>query len=128
MNVLFYYYFLFYKNILNDDNPRITTVLVFSFSESLLIIGILDVVFANWFCFALTQYYMVGVLVVLILMNFFYFFTSVKTKTILKLKPKVNNSHGVSILIAWLFFIVTSSTLFWAGNYANAVIRRCHPY
>jgi hypothetical protein len=127
MSFLFYYYYLFYNNILNDDDPRITTVLAFSFSESLVINGVLDIAFANWFCWTMTRYYMIGILVVIILSNFFYFFTSAKTKTILKSKPKINNSHGISVLVAWLFFILTTSILFWVGNCVNAIISQCHP-
>lgn len=43
MNVLYYYYYLFYTKVLPDDEPHATVIFTLSFSESLLLNGLLDI-------------------------------------------------------------------------------------
>jgi hypothetical protein len=125
MKVFYYYYFLFYKS-LNDDNPRVTTVLVFSFSESLLVNGVVNIILAYFFCWAMTKYYMLGILVIILLLNFFIFLTPERIKEIVNSKPMFFGSHRLSIAFTLLFFLTTMSTLFWIGYYLDAIIRNCH--
>ena len=126
MKVLYFYYYLFYKKILNDSDPKMTAIFAFSFSESLLINGVLNIFLAYCFCWALTKYYMLSILLILLLSNFFIFFTSKKTAELVKSKPKFLDNHKFSIAVTWLFFLITISTLFWTGDYVNSIIAKCH--
>lgn len=125
MKVLYYYYYLFYTKILPDDEPHATTVFTLSVSEGFVMNGILQISLARFFCMSIDKWLMIGILVLLIGINYFYFHRAGKAKEIVKLKPKVLNSNKLSILFTILFFIITLSFLFWEPIYVKQVLEHC---
>lgn len=59
MNVSYYYY-LFYTKVLPDNQPHSTVIFTLSFTFSLIINGIVNVVFAYLFGISLRKWEMMG--------------------------------------------------------------------
>lgn len=121
-NVFYFYYYLFYKSILKDEQPLFTTMFTFSFSISLLINGIVNIVLAHAFSKYLSEWGMISVFVAVLALSYFYYYKKDKATDIIKNKPKFFNSNMVSILLTILFFVLTSSFLFWEPIYSKGII------
>ena len=126
MRVFYYYYYLFYKKILLDPDPRLAATLGLTALEGFFLIGLLDIILAYSFCWELTKYYMIAILSITLLVNTFYFFTSKKTKEIVKSRPVFFNNHRLTVTIILLSSLLVISTLFWTGDYVNTIIVNCH--
>lgn len=122
MKVLYYYYYLFYTKILPDDEPHATTVFTLSASEGFLINGILQISLARFFCIPVNKWPMIGVLVLLIFINYLYYHRTDKAKEIVKNKPMFYSNHKLSIALTLLFFIITLSFLFWEPVYVKHIM------
>jgi hypothetical protein len=117
IEVLYYYYYLFYKNIWKDSDPHLTTILSLSFIISLIVNGTIDIILALTFSLYLNKYFRIGILIVIIIFMH-YFFTKEKRKDILKNKPMIYN-HNISKMISIAFLFIG---LFF--HYFNADIVR----
>ena len=126
MNVLYYYYYLFYTRILPDDEPHATVIFTLSFSESLLVNGILDILAAHLLCKKLEMWLMIGVFVVLIIFNYLIYSRTKKSRLVVENKPQFFNSHKVSIMVTLLWFVATTSFMFWKPVYVKEVLDQCH--
>ena len=125
MRILYYYYHLFYKNIFKDDDSYFTARLALSASQSLFVISIFDINSAYFFCWSFNKYYMAGITLITLAANTFIFFNSEETKKIEKSKPTFFKSHNLSIAITWLFFSVTTSSMFWLGYVVQDIMSNC---
>lgn len=125
LNVLYYYYYLFYKKILKDPEPHLATILALSFSESLLINGSADILSVNFFCKKIGKWPMIGVLIILLALNYIYYNKSKKAQTIIKEQPVFLNSHYLTVIIILSFFILTASWMFWGAPYSKSVLEQC---
>ena len=126
MKVIYYYHYLFYKNFIRDSDPKSLATFVVAFSESALINCILSTILAYYFCFKLSKYYMISIFFITLFLNYIYFLNSKKIEEIVKTKPKLYGSHILSLLLSWLFFFISSASLFWMGLYLNDIIANCH--
>ncbi len=125
MKTFYYYYHLFYKNIFMDNDPYFTARLSITASESLLLISIIDISSAYFFCWSLNKYYMAGITLIMLLINTLFLLNSEKTKKIEKSKPKLFKSHNLTIVITWIFFIITASSMFWLGYVVQDILITC---
>lgn len=125
VNTLFYYYNLFYRNVFKDSDSYFTARLALTASESLLIISVLDISSSYFFCYSLNKFYMAGITLIILALNLLFFLNSKVTKRIEKSKPKFFKSHRFSILITLLFFLATTSSMFWLGNVVEDIIGKC---
>lgn len=125
MGVFYYYYYLFYKYVLQDDEPHLLTTLVLSFSEALLINGIMQILAAHIYCVFLNSWSLVFVAILLNVFNYFYFHRNGKAIIIVKKKPMLFSNHRVSIILTILFCLTTASFLFWPPVYAKHIIENC---
>lgn len=112
LNVFYYYYYLFYTKVLPDDQPHSTVVFTLSFSLSLIVNGILSIITA-YAGYNLSNYIMVGVFVVILIVNYLIFYRTGKGKQLVTEKPKFYANHKLSVFFTLCFFIITSSYLFW---------------
>lgn len=126
MKVIYYYHYLFYKNILGESEPKSVAIFVVSFSESLLINSLIGTILAYYYCIDLSNYVMISIFGIILLLNFLFFLTSKKTTGIIKGKPKLFGSHILSISLAWLFFLISFASLFWMGLYLKINLANCH--
>lgn len=122
ISTLYFYYYLFYKKILRDNEPHMLATLVLGFSFSLLLIGIIDITVASLFKLKLGHYTMLGINLLMITVFYLTFHRTGKAKEIVKEKPKFFNSHTLSILITFLFFAITTSFLFWGSGYVKNIL------
>lgn len=104
IEVLYYYYYLFYKNIWKDSDPHLTTILSLSFIISRIVNGIVDIIVALIFSIFLDVYLRIGVLVVIIILMHYYF-RKERVKDILKSKPVIY-SQNVSKIVSIVFLFV----------------------
>ncbi|MBS1745605.1 MAG: hypothetical protein JST21_05505 [Bacteroidetes bacterium] len=125
LKVFYYYYHLFYQNIFGDSDSYFTAKLALTASESLLVISLLDIGSAYFFCYSLNKYYMAAITLILLAINSIFIFNSKNTVDIEKSKPKFFNNHNLTIILSWLFFLVTTSSMFWLGDVVQIIIDNC---
>ncbi len=125
LKTFYYYYHLFYKNIFKDNDSYFTAKLAFTASESLFAISVIDISCAYFFCWSLNRYYMVAITVVILAYNAFFFFSTNGKKNIEENEPKLFKSHILSITITWLFFLITTSSMFWLGYVVQDLLSKC---
>lgn len=125
IKIFYYYYHLFYKNIFKDNDSYFTASLSITASESLLLISIIDISSTYFFCWSLNKYYMAGITLIILAVNKLFFFNSAKTKNIAKTKPQFFQSHNLSIAITWVFFLITTSAMFWLSYVVENIINNC---
>ncbi len=70
LKILFCYYHLFYQNIFKDNDSYFTAKLAFTDSESFLVITLLDITSTYFFCYSVNKYWMAGITLLLLLINF----------------------------------------------------------
>jgi hypothetical protein len=125
MSVLYYYYYLFYTKILPDDEPHATVIFTLSFSESLLLNGLVDIVYAHMFCKTVEILIMVSIFVILLLINYITYLKGKISMSIVDKKPKFFASHKLSIAITVVWFLATSSFMFWKPIYVQKILDQC---
>lgn len=125
LDVLYYHYFLFYRKVLKDPDPHFATVLSFSFSESLLINGFMDIIALKWFCYQIALWIQFGIVIILIYCNYLLFHRSGRVKELLKERPVIRNSRVLSVTTTILFFLVTVSWLFLGPIYGKRLLSQC---
>ena len=124
-DVLYYYEFLFYKKVMRDPEPHFATVLGLSFSQSLLINGLMDVFALKCFCYQIAVWIQFGILVIIIFANYLIYHRTNRAKELMSVKPSFRNNRSLSIAITLLFFLVTSSWLFWGPIYGKYLLSHC---
>lgn len=124
MNVFYYYYYLFYTKVLPDNQPHSTVVFTLSFSLSLLVNGLLSIIAASVANYNMSNYIMAGLFVMIIVVNYLVFYRSGKGKRLVKEKPKFYNNHKLSILLTFMFFLITTSYLFWGPILLKSILAK----
>ncbi len=124
INVFYYYYYLFYTKVLPDSQPHSTVVFTLSFSLSLLVNGLLSIIAAYVANYNMSNFIMVGVFVMIIIINFLVFYRSGKGKQLVKEKPKFYNNHKLSVFLTFVFFFITTSCLFWGPILIKNIIAK----
>ena len=122
MNLLYYYYFLFYTEIIPEDDPHTITMLTLSLSESFLVIGILEILSVHLACDPFNVWIKLAIYFTIYLINYYYYSKSGKCKEIVISKPILFKSKNKSILIVALFFISTASFFMWEPLYIKQLL------
>ena len=125
LDVFYYYYFLFYKKIIRDFEPHFATILALSFSESLLINGVIDIVGRKWFCANMKPWMQMTILAIIILLNYLGYSRTGKARAVVQNKPSIGDSKKISFIITLLFFLTTASWLFWGPIYGKYLLETC---
>jgi hypothetical protein len=124
MKILYYYYYLFYSKILVQNDPGFVTVLALSFAQSLWITAILDFATIQALCIKLDKFYGIGILVILLAWNFYYYNAGM-SKKIIKERPMIWKNHSISIALVLTFTLIAISWMFWGSFYARAALSGC---
>lgn len=124
INIFYYYYYLFYTKVLPDSQPHSTVIFTLSFSLSLLVNGLLSLIAAYAVDYNMSKYVMVSIFIIIVIVNYLIFYKSGKGKQLVKEKPKVLNSHKVSLLFTVIFFLITTSCLFWGPILVKILLER----
>ena len=115
-DVMYYRYYVFYRYIYNEPDPEFTAKLSISASESFLITAITSIVSAYFFGYKINGNVFFLIAIIVPIINFFFILNKKRENKIIKVKPNLFNSDMVSIVIAWIFFLATSSILFWLNG------------
>lgn len=122
INIFYYYYYLFYTKVLPDNQPHLTVIFTLSFSISLLINGLISVMFAYMADYNMSNYIMVGIFVAVMVVNYLVFYRTGKGIRLVKERPKFFNNHRLSIILTLIFFLITTSFLFWGPIYIKNIL------
>jgi hypothetical protein len=125
LNVLYYHYFLFYKKVIKDPEPHFATVLSLSCSEALLLNGAADTMALKFYCYEIEVILQFFLAILIMLFNYQLLHRSGRAHSIIKNKPSIAGNRLLSIIVTVLFFIVTTSWLFWGPVYGKYLLSQC---
>ena len=112
MKVLYYNYFLFYSNVIKEDDPHFFTAFALSFSNSLYAIFIIDIILYNVSNIFLNKYINITVFISFAMIFHFYFVRKKIGIKVVESKPKFWNSQSTSQIVAFIFWLISVSLLF----------------
>lgn len=116
LKVLYYNYYLFYKNILKDSEPYFTANFALGASCSFPLNFIIAIiVIYNHYSLPAWVYFSIAML--LVGLGYIYTIKKGKGEEIVKSKPVLFNSQKLSAAFTIAFFVLTASFLFWGGIY-----------
>ena len=127
MNVLYYYYFLFYQKVLKEETPHLFTILALSASQAFFLIYCIDTANVLMFCelfFSRSESYLFCIAACIVL-NYFVFYNSGLAAEIVKSKPKFFKSNEISLSITLVFFLITTSFMFWVTYVLMVYLENC---
>lgn len=76
LKVFYNYYFIFYTKILPDNQPHSTVIFTLGFTYALIVNGIINLLLAFLFGFALEKWVMISVFVLIIIGMYFSYYRS----------------------------------------------------
>jgi hypothetical protein len=124
MNIIYYYYYLFYTKVLPDDQPHSTVIFCLSLMESFIINGLLNIASILLFCYNISKWPMIGILIAIIIVNYKIYYKSKRMNRILFEKPKLFNSNIASVILSLSFFIFSLIMIVTAPFYAKYLLER----
>ena len=125
MKVLYYHYYLFYTKVLPDDEPFATTLFTLSSSISFAIDFLIRYVLANKYCQSFGTWPSVLLFTLILAINYLIFNKDHKAREIVRSSPKYLGSNLLSVSVTVLFFLITTSFLFWGPIYLKDVLDKC---
>lgn len=125
LEVLYYYYYRLYSLSKIDDEPTFTTRLALTASESFLATGVLSILYAYFFCKKFSGIELIIIAVIFLGLNFYFLLTSKRVEKIIREKPKLFNSDIISFVFTVVFFVFTTSILFWLNDAIDYIIEHC---
>lgn len=124
MSILYYYYYLFYTKVLPDDQPHSTVVFCISLMESFIINGLLNIASILLFCYNISKWPMIGVLIAIIISNYQIYYRSKRMERIIDEKPKLFNSNIASVVFSLFFFLFSLLMIVTAPFYSRYLLER----
>lgn len=124
MNVFYYYYYLFYTKVLPDNQPHSTVIFTLSFTLSLIVNCIVNVALAYVLNVSLRKWEMIGIFAFITLLMYLAYYRNGKGKRIVKEKPKLFKSNGVSIVLTALLFLIGILTLFLQADITKSILTK----
>ena len=124
MKVLYYYHYLFFKNVLHDDDAHFTTILSLGADLGFILTNCVAAIMQYLYCYEITMiqwatiFFSVGILV--------FFFYRKKGEAIAMAAPKLLNSRSLSIAFASGFFLFAFSSLIVGAILGKIFYERCH--
>lgn len=124
MNILYYYYYLFYTKVLREDQPHSTVIFCLSLMESFIINGILNIASIVLFCYNISKWPMIVVLIIIIAINYKIYYKSKRKERIIIEKPKFFNNDVASITVSIVFFLFSLLMIVTAPFYSKYLLER----
>jgi hypothetical protein len=112
MNVIYYYYYLFYTKVLPDDQPHSTVIYTLGFTLGLIVNFAIDLVLSIIFKIHQSKWTMIGVAGFIILILYLHYYRSGKGFKVIVEKPMFKNSHKLSIAITLMVFFLGLISMF----------------
>lgn len=118
-DVMYYYYYVFYRFVYKEPDPELTAKLSISASESFLANAIVSIIAAYFFGYKFRRIEAIVITLIILVLNFCLILKPKREDKIIKAEPKLFKSNNASIIIAWIFFISTCSILLWLNDVVN---------
>lgn len=115
MDVIYYYYYLFYTRIIKDNEPHMLTILAISATEGFILNIIVEVVSILYKCKQTNGLIWMSIIGLANIFNYFYFYKSGRAIKIIKEKPMFFSNNQISIILTFLFFIVFATSIIWGS-------------
>ena len=113
IRVLYYYFYLFYKKILKEDDPHLTTVLALSFLFFLYAFGFIDMLLSITFHIRISMFINICLLIIIaIIMHIIFLFNKKGEYIVKKEKPMIYN-NTISKIITITIFILSLLIMFF---------------
>jgi hypothetical protein len=107
---------------LKEDEPHALTVWALGVGEGFFISIIIDIFLIRFFCIKMDKWIMIGITLIVLLFNYFYFFKSGRGQKIAISKPIFFGSKKISIILTTVFFIILISSLFWGAIWSKYLL------
>lgn len=125
MDIVYYHSYLFYKNVLREEDPNAITILAIGAIQSFAFDCILDGFLIKYYCYPLSMWQMLITGLFILLLNYFYFYYSGRYKRILTRKPKIFNNKFVSILLTISFYSLGLFSLIYGSELSHDLYLGC---
>lgn len=122
--VLYYYYYLFYTKIIPDYQPNATVIFTLGFTESLFVDSIFNILYVHFYCQTVDKWVGIGIAIVIIFLNYLFFYRNEAYLTILHEKPKIWNNK-VSVIFCASFCIICVFGFILSSIYVKSVLTNC---
>ncbi len=118
-DVMYYHYYIFYRFVYREPDPEITAKLSLSACEIFLVNAIASIIAAYFFGYKFSRTEGIIIAIVVLALNFFVILKPKREKRIIESEPKLFKSHKASVVIAWIFLLLSMSILFWLNDAVN---------
>jgi len=125
MDVIYYHCFVYFSKKIKDTDPHLRTCFALSVAESIIPIGIIDVIALKYYCYKVEIWMMFSVFVVICAFNCWVYIIRGKGKEVIGNKPLYFNNKRFSVVFTILFFLITFSWLFWGSIYGKYLLDNC---
>ncbi|MDN3675583.1 hypothetical protein QWY99_21355 [Flavobacterium branchiarum] len=115
MDVIYYYFYLFYIRIIKDNEPHMLTILAISATEGFIINIIIQVISIIYQCKQTSNLIWMSIIGLANMFNYLYYYKSGRAIRIIKEKPMFYSSNRISILSTISFFIVFGTSIIWGS-------------
>ncbi|MEN2413169.1 hypothetical protein [Flavobacterium mesophilum] len=109
---------------MKDDEPHALTVWALGFGEGFFTSVIMDMLLIRFLGVRMNKWLMIGISILFLLFNYFYFFKSGRGKKIVISKPMFFNNERISIIVTIIFFVILISSLFWGPFCSKYFLQR----
>ena len=124
LDVLYYYYYLFYTKIIPEDEPNATVIFTLGTSCSFPLGMLLDCVL-SYNCYYSNPYLLCSVGILLMALFYFLYYRTERYKKVIKAKPKFFGSHRKTIVLVAIFEFSMLSFLFWGPIVSKNIFDEC---
>jgi hypothetical protein len=125
LDVLYYHYYKFYSKSRFDGNPHMTTTITLSISIGFLIWGAIDLSLAIFYCKIVDKVFPIGASLLIFGLNYRRFHSNKRGRLVMENYPLLFGSRKLSKWTAVLFFISSSSIIFWCPLIVKKLLITC---
>ncbi len=123
INVLYYYYYLFYTKIIPDSQPHSTVIFTLGFSLGLILVGIINLLISITIGKSLNKWEMIIIDLFMMFVLYLIYYRTGKGKKIVTIhKPKILNSNVLSIIMTAVFFLTAMFGLFFVPTLVRDIL------
>lgn len=120
--VFYYYFHLFYTQVIPDEQPNATVVFTLSFIQSLWVSILIDIIAILLFGYNMNKWIRIFITILLIVFNYWYFYKYNNVQEIINSKPSFFRNKKITIVFVLLFSLTGISWMFWGGIFAKNIL------
>ena len=119
LDTFFYFIHKFYSKVLSKYDDHVdTTILALSAFQGIFIILVIDFLSTSMFCYDTSLFFKFGILIFMLIPNYYYFSYKKETNRILQNKPKLFfGNEKITKVIVYFVFILFATSFIWQAFY-----------